>query len=484
MLKVFFTNASYLVPELVIVFGLGALTFFETTYRRGQKKPLLNFISYGFLILTLGFLAISLKDAKTFVFAGSMVVDTLSSVFKVFMVLSSLGVIFINQISNDIEDDIKPEFNILVFALLSGGMVLASANNLLMIYLGIETLSIISYAVATFKRKDSLSAEAGLKYVLYGGVTAGVMLFGLAHIYGITGSIQLEGISSFLSSQEAGETKNMVFLIVSILLFFVGIGYKIAVFPFHMWSPDVYQGSPLPSVAFFGLIPKFAGLAVLLRVSHALFAKEGPFQDFWLYLIQVVSILTMFVGNLSAIGQDSLKRFLAFSSIGHVGFMLLGVLLLNNQGTGAILFYALAYLVMTLILFIFLSSMSRFWGTDSKSTLKGLIKTHPLVAVILCITLFSLAGIPPLSGFVAKFQVIFGIVEKKFIVLAIIATVNSVISLYYYLEIIKNIIFGEPADSSQKKIFTLKEMIVLVFLLIPVFIQGLFWNGIIEKLHF
>ena len=274
------------------------------------------------------------------------------------------------------------------------------------------------------------------------------------------------------------EGTNLLIVLVSFMFFFVGIGYKISVFPFHMWTPDVYQGSPIPVTSFFAIVPKMAGLAALIRVSFIFFNNNSALSISWTGLMLVISAMTMTVGNVTAIGQTSVKRLLAFSSIGHVGLMILGVVVLNEQGVRAILFYGIVYMFMTLIAFYITSHLSDMYGTDSYDVFKGLIYKHPTMAIIMAAVLFSLAGMPPFSGFVAKFNIFSVVIEKKLYGIAIVAAINSVIALYYYVKLAKTMIFGQ-ADGDVKVLgFTSGNQAVIIALFIPVLFLGIFWEKV------
>lgn len=266
----------------------------------------------------------------------------------------------------------------------------------------------------------------------------------------------------------------------SFLLFFAGLGYKISAFPFHMWSPDVYQGAPIPVTAFFAIVPKMAGLAVLIRVSQLFFTAPSNLSSAWIGLLHVVAALTMTVGNISAIGQDSVKRLLAFSSIGHVGMMIMGIVVLDEVGTRAVVYYGFAYLFMTLVAFWITSVLNDTYGTDSQAVFSGLITRHPVMAIMMSVVLFSLAGMPPFSGFVAKFNILSVVIEKKYYGLAFIAALNSVVGLYYYMKLIKIMVFSKPESSEKIAGFDDKSGILIVALTIPVLLMGIFWDGLMS----
>jgi NADH-quinone oxidoreductase subunit N len=467
---------SHYIPEIICVVLMTTLLVAESTVKEehGNRG---NIIAYALAMLSvcLFFLVKNLSAAPLFIFHNAIVIDPFSTLIKIIMVIGTMGSIFLAYSSKDIYTNLKSEFAVMATGVLLGGMLLASANNMLTLYLGIETLSILSYVLASFKRDESTSTEAGMKYVLYGGLSAGIALYGISHLYGILGSIQFVDMVDKLPGLEGA---NLLLVMVSFILFFVGIGYKISVFPFHMWTPDVYQGSPIPVTAFFAIVPKMAGLAALIRVSFIFFTSNQALNVSWIGMMLVISAMTMTVGNVTAIGQSSVKRLLAFSSIGHVGLMILGVVTLNEQGVQAILFYGITYMFMTLVAFYITSHLSDMYGTDSYDVFKGLIYKHPLMAIIMSAVLFSLAGMPPFSGFVAKFNIFSVVIEKKLYGIAIVAAINSVIALYYYIKLAKTMIFGQADGEIKVEGFTPVNQAVIVALFIPVLFLGIFWEKV------
>ena len=392
---------------------------------------------------------------------------------KLLMAIGAIGSIYLSQCSDEIFTDLKSEFMIMVVGVLIGGMILVSANNMLSIYLGVETLSILSYVMASFRRNDERSSEAGLKYSLYGGIAAGIMLFGLSHLYGVLGTIQFAELGDKLKLLSTGE---VLVLLPSFLMFFAGLGYKIACVPFHMWSPDVYEGSPLPVTTFFAIVPKLAGIAAILRVSLTFFSEEGLLQYSWVGILLVISVLTMTVGNVAAIGQKSIKRMLAYSSISHAGFMLMGVTVVDQSGVSAVAYYGLVYLFMTLLAFYIVGHVSNVYGNDDFDRFNGMVKRHPFVTILMTITMLSLAGVPPFGGFVAKFNLLAVVVNKKLYILAIIAGLNSVVSLYYYLKIVRCMVFNQPESTEQIPAFNMINVSILTIFVVPIFVLGIFWN--------
>jgi NADH-quinone oxidoreductase subunit N len=419
-------------------------------------------------------LLLNLGEKPLHIFYNAVTIDPFSTLVKIIMTLGTMGAVFLSHSSKDIYTNLKSEFSIMAVGVLIGGMLLASANNMLTLYLGIETLSILSYVLSSFKRDESTSTEAGMKYALYGGLSAGIALFGISHLYGVLGSIQFVDMVTKLPGIEG---VNLAILMISFLMFFVGIGYKISVFPFHMWTPDVYQGSPIPVTSFFAIVPKMAGIASLVRVSFVFVQEGSPLAISWIGLILVIAAMTMTVGNVTAIGQTSVKRLLAFSSIGHVGMMILGVVVMNEAGVQAILFYGIVYLFMTLIAFYVTSHLSDMYGTDSYDVFRGLIYKHPVMAIIMASVLFSLAGMPPFAGFIAKFNIFSVIIQKKHYGIALVAAINSVIALYYYMKLAKTMIFGTPQGEEKVLGFTTLNQAVIISLFIPVLFLGIFWDS-------
>lgn len=476
MLLNLLANLSYYLPEALTIVTMCALLFIEATYKLKDKKRTFLYISglIG-LISVLIALICNLGIEPVKIFSDAIVIDQFSTLSKIIMVLSTIGVMYLSSFSKDIYKDQKSEFVIMSLGILVGGMLLVSANNLLTVYLGIEILSVLSYILAAFKREDHKSSEAGLKYVLYGGVTAAIMLFGMSHIYGTLGSIQFSVIVEKMALINGPE---LAILAMSFVLYFVGLGYKVSCVPFHMWSPDVYEGSPTPVTAFFSLVPKVAGLAAMMRTSMVFFGDASMLTQVWIGLLHIIAALTMTVGNITAIGQSSVKRLLAFSSIGHVGMMMLAVLVMDAHGTKAMLFYAVTYMFMTLVAFYITNHIADNYGSDHKMYFKGLIKKHPFMAIVMIVVLFSLAGLPPLSGFVAKFNIFSVIIAKKYYGLAIIAGINSVISLYYYMNLIKSMVFDEAEEKDPIRSFTFVHQLVIGLLCLPVITLGIFWEKV------
>jgi NADH-quinone oxidoreductase subunit N len=319
-----------------------------------------------------------------------------------------------------------------------GMMIMVSANDLLMLYMGLELQSLALYVLASIRRDDAKSSEAGLKYFILGAISSGMLLFGASLVYGYTGSTNFTIIGESLSAQlSIGALIGMVFIIA-------GIAFKISAAPFHMWTPDVYEGAPMPVTAFFAMVPKVAAIALLIRL---LFEAFPAATDQWQQIIWALAALSMIVGSFAALMQDNLKRLLAYSSIGNMGFALVGLIAANPEGGAAVMVYMMLYMVMTAGTFGIILSMRRNGKPlERVSDLSGLSRNHPVIAYAMAALMFSMSGIPPLAGFFGKFLVFKAAVGAGFYGLAILGVVLSVVSAYYYLRIIKVMFFDEPAE--------------------------------------
>lgn len=476
MIDQLFGFLDYYVPELILLVMMTTLLVAEASVKN-EHAPRVKIHIYTQigLFLTLIALFCNVGEKPLHIFHNAVTIDPFSTFLKIVMVIGTMGAVYLSHSSKDIYSNMKSEFSIMAVGVLIGAMLLASANNMLTLYLGVEILSILSYVMASLKRDDSLSTEAGIKYILYGGLTAGVTLYGISHLYGVFGTIQFVDM---LTKVPALEGTNLYIVLVASILFFAGLAYKISLFPFHMWTPDVYQGSPIPVTTFFSIVPKLAGIAALVRVSYIFMAGNQAVSVTWVGLLLVVAAMTMSVGNISAIGQSSVKRMLAFSSIGHVGMILLGVVVMNDLGVKAILFYSVVYMFMTLITFYITSFLNDKYGSDTQDVFKGLIYKHPLMAVIMAATLFSLAGIPPFAGFVAKFNIFAIAIEQKHFGIAIVAAINSVIALYFYMRLVKVMIFDKADNETKVEGFTCLNQAIITLFFIPVLFLGIFWDAV------
>lgn len=472
----YLANIGRYIPEILLVILMVGLILLETTYKEDEKNRRYIFILTVIgLVATFVSLIVNMNGKPEAIFSNSIIIDDFSTLLKMLMVLGTLAAVYLSRFSRDVYESLKTEFAIMAVGILIGGFLLASANNMLTFYLGIETLSILSYVMASLKKNDERSSEAGLKYALYGGISAGIMLFGMSHIFGVIGTIQFSGIAAMIPTL----TKlQLAILMPSFVLFFAGIGYKIATVPFHMWSPDVYEGSPTPVTTFFAIVPKLAGIAGLVRVSAIFFTVDSPLKVGWVGLMLVISALTMTVGNVTAIGQKSVKRMLAYSSISHAGIMLAGLVVMNEVGIRSVVFYAITYVFMTLVAFYITSIVQDKYGNDHFDRFSGLIYKYPFMAIMMAVVMFSLTGLPPLAGFVAKYNIIQALINTKNYTLAIVLGLNSVVSAYYYLKIVRLMTLKPQENDEEIEGFGFLNQFIIVALTVPVLVLGIFWESI------
>ncbi len=476
MLLNFLTNLSFLVPELIVLLTISFTLFLEATYKPLATRKMLYFISFAGLGLTLLSLGFNASIVPVSVFNGSFTADRFALIAKILLVLSTAGILYLGTFSKEIYQDFKAEFFILTLSVLLGAMFVASSKNLLLIYLGIEVISILSYALTSIKKKDLMSLEAGFKYGLYGGISSAVMLMGMAIFYGIYGSLDLAVLSQ--SAQSVAIPQWIT--IFNLVFIFSGIAFKLGAFPFHMWSPDVYQGAPSPVTALFSLLPKVAAFVVLARFTYSFQLLNNQLTQSWESLLMITAVITMTVGNLSALGQDSVKRMLAFSAIGHVGLILLTIVYLGPTSLGALMFYLMVYMFMTLAAFAIVSEVNNKFGSDSQFFFRGLIRRHPFIGVSLAVVLFSLAGIPPFAGFVAKFSILSYVISKQNYLVALIIALNSVIAIGYYLRLVKVIVVDAPENNDSLEGMHFLRQLSIVLMVVPIILLGIFWNNFIH----
>ena len=432
-----FESAGYqllpVLPELVLAGGAMVLLMVGA-YRGPQTTGLVTALAVCLLIVT-GVLELTLPAGKLTTFGGSFIVDDFARFLKILALIGS-GVTLILS-SEFLSDPSRRIFEYAILVLLStlGMMVLISAGDLIMLYLGLELMSLALYVVAASNRDNLKSTEAGLKYFVLGALSSGMLLYGASLIYGFTGTVSFAGIAAAVKTGSIGIVFGLVFLLA-------GLCFKVSAVPFHMWTPDVYEGAPTPVTAFFASAPKVAALAVFTRVALTAFPGIVPQ---WQQIVVFVSIASMALGSFAAIGQKNIKRLMAYSSIGHMGFALVGLAAGTAEGAQGVLVYIAIYVAMTLGSFSVILTMKRNGQqVEQISDFAGLSRTNPLLAFFFAMFLFSLAGIPPLAGFFAKFYVFIAAIKAGLFTLAVIGVLTSVVGAFYYLTIVKVMYFDEP----------------------------------------
>jgi len=449
-------NINFILPEIFI--SLGIMFLLMLGVFKKNSSGIVYTLSVVILLITLGLIINFPSGQEIYLFNNSYKIDHLSTFMKIITIISGIFVLISSYKYTKIEKIFKIEYSILILCSILGMLVMISSYDLIVFYIGLELQSLSLYVLAAFNRNQTKSSEAGLKYFILSALSSGLLLYGCSLIYGFSGSTNFYLISENILSSEYGNVFGIVFILV-------GLAFKIAVVPFHMWAPDVYEGSPTSVTLFFAVVPKIAALTVFIRFLYVPFVN---LIDQWQMIIIFLSLASMIFGAVSAIGQKNLKRLIAYSSIGHMGYALAGLAVGTNSGIQSSIIYISIYLIMNLGIFCCLFMMKRkdkFF--DNLEDLAGLSKNHPIISLSLLILLFSLAGIPPMAGFFAKFYIFMSVIEQSMYFLAIVGLLSTVISAFYYLRIIKIIYFDPPKEQyDQDHNFGLKISLTIATLLI------------------
>lgn len=422
-----------ILPELVL--AVGALGLLMIGVFAGERSA--RFVSFlAIVVLTLSGAAVFASGEGGTIWNGAFVVDGFAKFLKVMALVGSAVSIVLAWRFMRAERFESFEFPVLIVLATLGMLVMISANDLISLYLGLELSALASYVVAAIHRDDARSSEAGLKYFVLGALSSGMLLYGASLVYGFTGHTGFQPIAAALVEGRS------LGLVVGLVFVLAGLAFKISAVPFHMWTPDVYEGSPTPVTAFFASAPKLAALALIVRVVIEAFA---PIASDWQQIVAFMAIVSMALGAFAAIGQSNIKRLMAYSSIGHMGYALVGLAAGTEQGVQGVIIYAVIYMAMTLGTFAAILAMrQKGVMVEEISSLAGLARTNPGMAFLLGALLFSLAGIPPLAGFFAKYFVFLAAVQTGLYALAVIGVIASVIGSYYYVRIVKIMYFDEP----------------------------------------
>lgn len=478
-------SLRWFAPESILVAGILAILLVDLV-QRGSSRKTAGALALLTLVASGAALALTSDGASRGLFGGLIARDPFADFWKWLFLLVTMAVGIISARSKetiDYTDGDKdaPEYYALALTVCLGLFLMASATDLLMAYLSIEMVSILSFVMAGYKRRDRRSSEAALKYAIYGGVASGVMLYGLSLLYGMAGSTSLAAIREAAVVNSSPAT-----LILAVVLAMAGFGYKIASVPFHMWCPDVYEGAPTPVTAFFSVGPKAAGFALLMRfftgaVPSEVFTEAGALfgANPWPVFLGAIAVATMTLGNLVAIVQQNVKRMLAYSSIAHAGYVLLGLCVLTPSGQQAMMFYLVAYLFMNVGAFLVVIALIEKGFGETVEDFKGLGYRAPFLGVTMAIFLFSLTGLPPTAGFAGKFLLFASLLQKGgtlLVTLALIGLVNSAISLYYYARLLKAMYLDKPAEGAGAVEVDRQHSVVLGVLAVPVVLFGVFWQ--------
>jgi|TARA_B110000444_G_scaffold83727_1_gene79072 NADH-quinone oxidoreductase subunit N len=457
-------NLYFVLPEIFVSLSIMFLLILGV-FKKDSSVLIHNISLVILFIATVIIFNETVKIEKMFLFNGSVVIDYLSSFMKMITLIAAFIVLAISKSYLIVFKILKIEYPILILCSVLGMMIMISSNDLIVFYMGLELQSLALYVLATFNRDNLKSSEAGLKYFVLSALSSGLLLYGCSLIYGFSRSTNFDIIASQLNSNEYALTFGIVFILV-------GLAFKISAVPFHMWAPDVYEGSPTTVTLFFTMVPKIAALTVFIRFLYVPFVN---LIDQWQMILVFLSIASMLFGAIAAIGQTNIKRLIAYSSIGHVGYMLAGLASASNEGIQSSIVYITIYVIMNLGLFSCLLMMKRnneYY--ENLEDLSGLSKSHPILSLSLLVILFSLAGIPPLAGFFAKFYIFKAVIEQSMYFLAIVGLISTVIAAFYYLRIIKIIYFDpekEKYDQDHstwlKFSLTLSTILILLYFISP-----------------
>ncbi|WPZ13879.1 NADH-quinone oxidoreductase subunit NuoN [Nitratireductor rhodophyticola] len=451
-------------PELILAVGAMALLMVGV-FSGPRANSTVTGLAVALLVAVIALMVIFPADGRAF--GGAFVSDAFARFMKILTLVGSVVTLVMSVGFAKAEKFDKFEFPVLIMLATLGMMLMISANDMIALYLGIELQSLALYVVAAINRDSARSTEAGLKYFVLGALSSGMMLYGISLVYGYTGNTGFDVIAATLTGAE--RQLGLVFGLVFVL---AGLAFKISAVPFHMWTPDVYEGAPTPVTAFFAAAPKMAAMALLVRVTMSAFE---PIASDWQQIIIFVSIASMVLGAFAAIGQRNIKRLMAYSSIGHVGYALVGLAANSEAGVKGVVIYMLIYLAMTLGTFAVILAMRRNdANVDQIDDLAGLSTTNPMMATVMTILMFSLAGIPPLAGFWGKWFVFLPAIEAGLYPLAVIGLVASVVSAFYYLRVIKLMWFDESSGAFQPMAGELRFVMLLsgAFVLLYVLIGG------------
>ena len=464
---------QYLIPEIILSLSIFSLliigVFIKNSFDFIYRLSI-------FLVFLLILVIISSDSESIKIFNESFILDEFSSFAKLLILTSSFFVLIMSKkYIQDIKNN-KFEYPIIILLSILGMFFMVSANDLILFYLGLELQSLSLYILASIDRDNLKSSEAGIKYFILSALSSGLLLYGCSLLYGFTGSTNFEVIANNTGDLNIGTIFAMIFILV-------GLAFKVAAVPFHMWTPDVYEGSPTSVTSFFSIVPKIAGIVVFIRFMYS------PFQeiiDQWQYILVFISIASMILGAVAAIGQKNIKRLVAYSSIGHIGYAIAGIASGTANGFKSTLIYILIYAVMNIGFFAFIFLMKRKGKyIEEISELSGMSKNHPLASLSLLIVLFSLAGIPPLAGFFAKFYIFMAVIESGMYTLAIIGLVTTVVSTFYYIRIVKIMYFDSPKKpfESFRSFGIYGSLILSCTFLVSFFLYPSIFEGFISKIN-
>ena len=474
-------SLEFFIPELILTITILAALITDLFVKKSKTNMIGWVLGVGLVVVGLSVHNLSSVPPTT-LFLDMIVIDPFSSFMKIVIILSTLLVIVASWVNDELEKYRKGEYFTIMGIMVMGLFLMTSSVDIIMLYISIEVVSIMSFVLAAYLKLDTRSNEAGLKYVIYGAFSSGVMLFGLSIVYGLAGSTNYFAIQDTLSSLDGSANPA---LIMALLMIFAGFGYKISSVPFHFWTPDVYEGSPSTITAYLSVAPKAAGFAMIIRFFHQVFSDSigltsnaiGSTDLPWPEIIGVLAVVTMTMGNLVAIQQKSIKRMLAYSSIAHAGYMMLALPVLSMEAVESVMIYLFIYVFMNLGAFFIVIFVKNKTGGESFQDFEGLGWKMPIVGAFMTLFMLSLTGLPPTAGFVGKLYIFKTLVGagSEFLWLVVAGGVNSVISLYYYFHVVKVMFLG--GKRSDVITYPPSTMFgLMIFTAVPSLLLGLYWN--------
>ena len=465
----------FALPELFLLSAISIILIFDL-FASERLKPITYYLTQLSLVIT-GWLVFDLIGESATIFSGTFVLDTMGSTFKVFIMGFAIIALVYTRHYLKVHELLRNEYFILALMSILGMMVMVSGHSLLTLYMGLEIMSLSLYALIASARDRSVAIEAALKYFVLGAIASGLLLYGMSMIYGITGSLDIAQISNFARASTLASQQTLI-LNFGLVFLVIGVAFKLGAVPFHMWVPDVYQGSPTSVTMFLSTVPKIAAIALLIRL---LIDGLGDLQHYWSDLLMIIAVLSIALGSLVALMQSNIKRMLAYSTISHIGFVLLGFVTGVVEGYGAAVFYVLVYILMSLAAFGSIIALNKSgFEADQISDYQGLSKHSPWFALIILVVMLSMAGVPPFIGFYSKLFILQQVIAEGYIILAVIAVVFAVISAYYYLKIIKAMYFDDAdkeitvsAPLDMRVVLSINGILILLVGLMPSFWMSL-----------
>jgi NADH-quinone oxidoreductase subunit N len=478
-------SLSFYYPELILIGVILVAIIYDLTIHQSKSG------NVGWVLVT-GLIAVAVaiyfqEQRVTTLFTNSIVLDPFASFFKLIIILATIFVSIVSLQSGELKEYRKGEYFTLLGIIVFGLFLMVSTVDLIMVYLSIEIVSIMSFVLAGYLKQNTRSNEAGLKYVVYGAFSSGIMLFGLSYIYGLTGSTNYFLIQQAIATMDASANTALIMAMIMVL---AGFGYKISAVPFHFWTPDVYEGAPTTITAFLSIAPKAGAFAMMIRFFNQVLADGGAMGGLdassvaslpWANIMSLLAVITMTLGNVVAIQQNNIKRMLAYSSIAHAGYMLLAMPVMSGDSIFAIMIYLVMYLFMNLGAFFVVITVKNKTGGETFDDYKGLGWEMPLIGVAMTIFMVSLTGLPPSAGFVGKFYIFASLIKggNQFYWLVVAGGINSVVSLYYYFRVVKVMFLeGERKETILQPPTVMAGMLLATA--IPTVILGIYWTPVAD----